>query len=167
MDKLICEFIHHWGADNYVRWCSPETDMEEFFEDDDIWAAQFKYNNKPRTNIPPGLQPLNPNPYKNKIRDKDGNLIPESFESHDIYYDVDHDFISTYGIVHYIVSTTCKVSMPNLLKSKYVADAQHTYLATHRADVLNARLREVRLRRFLDDSASSPVVGDGGTAVPL
>ena len=155
MDKLICEYIHHWGADNYVQWCSPETDMEEFFEDDDIWAAQFKYNNRP-LGISSGLQPLNPDPYKNKIRDKNGNLIPESFESHDIYYDVDHDFISLHGIVHYILLTTCKVSLPNLLKSKYVADAQHTYLATHRADVLNARLREVRLRRFCD-SAASPV----------
>ena len=160
MDQLICEFIHHWGADNYVRWCSPETDMEEFFEDDDIWAAQFKYNNKPRTS--PSLQVDNPDPYKNKIRDKDGNLIPESFESHDIYYDVDHDFISTHGIVHYIVSTTCKVSMPNLLKSRFVADAQHTYLSANRADVLNARLREIRIRRFCD-SAASPV-GDGGPA---
>ncbi len=162
MDQLICEFIHHWGADNYVRWCSPETDIEEFFKDDDIWAAQFEYNNKPRTPLS-GLQVVNPDPYKNKIRDKNGTMIPESFESHDIYYDVDHDFISTHGIVHYIVLTTCKVSLPNLLKSKYVADAQHMYLATHRADVLNARLRAVRIRRFCD-SAPSPVVGDGGEA---
>ena len=157
--ELICEFIHHWGADNYVRWCSPETDMEDFFKDDDIWAAQFKYNNKLRS-VPSGLKVVNPDPYKNKIRDKSGNMIPESFESHDIYYDVDHDFISTHGIVHYIVLTTCKVSMPNLLKSKYVADAQHIYLASNRADVLNARLREVRLRRFCD-SDSSPVGDDG------
>ena len=164
MEKLIYEYIHHWGADNYVRWCSPETDMEDFFEDDDIWAAQFKYNNKPRTNIPPGLQPLNPDPYKNKIRDKDGNLIPESFETHDIYYDVDYDFISTHGIVHYIVSTTCKVSLPNLLKSKYVADAQHTYIASHRVSLDN-QIKNMRNRRFYDDSASSPVVGDGGPAV--
>jgi len=154
MYVLVCEYIQHWGADNYVQWCSPETDMKKLFEDDDIWAAQFQYNNKPRTNIPPGLQ-LNSDPYKNKIRDKDGNLIPESFESHDIYYDVDHDFISIHGIVHYILLTTCKVSLPNLLKSKYVADAQHTYLATHRADVLNARLRKLRIRRFYD--SASPV----------
>lgn len=157
MDVLVCEYIQHWGADNYVQWCSPETDMKKLFEDDDIWAAQFKYNNKLRTIT--GLQ-LNPEPYKNKIRDKAGNLIPESFESHDIYYDVDHDFISIHGIIHYILLTTCKVSLPNLLKSKYVADAQHTYLAMNRADVLNARLREVRIRRFCD--SASPV-GDGGS----
>lgn len=159
MEKdLICDFITHWGADNYVQWCSPETDLEDFFEDDDIWAAQFAYNNKPRTTIPPRLQPLNPDPYKNKIRDKDGKLIPESFETHDIYYDVDYDFISTHGIVHYIVLTTCKVSMPNLLKSKYVADAQRIYAEGNRRVTT-----DIRIHRFYDDSASSPVVGDGGS----
>ena len=131
------KFIEHWGADNYVRWCLPETNMKELFEDDDIWAAQFNYNNNPHTNIP--CLKLTPDPYKNKILDKDGKLMPESFESHDIYYDVDYDYISSHGIVNYILLTTCKVSMPHLLSTKYVADAQNTYVATHRADVLNSK----------------------------
>ena len=90
-----------------------------------------KINNKPRTNIPPGLQPLSPNPYQNKLRDANGVLIPQAFATDTRVYDVDHTYISKHGIVNYILSTTCKISMPDLLKSDAVAMNQDIYMRRH------------------------------------
>ena len=59
----------------------------------EYWLAQCEYNMRPRINIPPGLQPLKPDPYQNKIR-KNGILVPESMETFDIEFDADYDYIT-------------------------------------------------------------------------
>ena len=136
---MISAYIEHWGADNYLRWCSPETRYETLVDDIQYWWSQVHYYNTPKTNIA-GLRILTPDPYARKLRDLKGKLIPEPSDTSNLQWTgghldevgVDETFISEHGIVQYVLSTTCKVPLPHLLTLPNVGRAQRLYIQSQK-----------------------------------
>jgi len=141
----ITSYIQHWGIKNYIRMCSPLSTYASVTNDIDFLEAQMIYLSRVHSykatmenaidemyDIGYFNEPFDP--YRNRIQNLNGELVPEPYKLSElpiVWLDIDEDYIYKHGIVHFMLRTTCKQTLCELLSNRPVATWQQAYIDTN------------------------------------
>lgn len=129
-EQDIFNFIEHWGAEKYREWCARDSTYAAIIEKYSI--AQDKYLEKiVDGHVKINVFDLSRNPFRRELRNHKGEAVPEPPTTPSIKepYDTSAEsFIRKNGIIHYMIRTTSKKTLEELLEYDNIAKSQKSYI---------------------------------------
>jgi hypothetical protein len=127
-----CAYIEQWGTVQYKEWFARGTDCKTIVKNPKFLEAQKKFLRKPIADIEGGIRMsrLVEDPFRNNIRDINGNDIPEppSEPSGDYVDSVYEVYIKNHGILNYMLKVNSNRRLEHLLQYNDIAYLQRSYI---------------------------------------